>query len=163
MYPRYGGRGISVSSRWDDFELFLADVGPRPSSEHSIDRFPDNDGNYEPGNVRWATDFEQNSNTRSSVIVDGRCASEIARELGVSPECIYKRLAAGNSVYAKPGPKWGKRSLSRDVARNILDDFRKNGHRMKGFVAKAMKKYGTTEIVVKSIALRRTYLDLDDL
>jgi len=60
-FHRYGGRGISVCDRWSDFALFLLDVGPRPTPAHTIDRI-DNDGNYEPGNVRWATKSEQSLN-----------------------------------------------------------------------------------------------------
>jgi len=63
-YKRYGGRGIKVCDRWKDFTNFLADVGERPSPELSIDRYPDNDGNYEPGNVRWATTQQQRDNQR---------------------------------------------------------------------------------------------------
>ena len=64
-FKDYGGRGISVCPRWlESYENFLADVGRRPSPQHSIDRYPDNDGNYEPGNVRWSTPTEQNNNRR---------------------------------------------------------------------------------------------------
>jgi hypothetical protein len=60
----YIGRGITICKRWKSFENFLADMGPKPSLKHSIDRYPDNDGNYEPGNCRWATAKEQSSNSR---------------------------------------------------------------------------------------------------
>lgn len=63
-YPNYGGRGVVICERWlHDFSAFLADVGPRPSSVHSIDRI-DSDGNYEPGNCRWATPIEQSRGRR---------------------------------------------------------------------------------------------------
>ncbi len=69
-YPNYGGRGITVCERWcESFPNFLADMGCRPSPRHTIDRFPDNDGNYEPGNCRWATAKEQGRNRRDNTLI----------------------------------------------------------------------------------------------
>lgn len=73
VYKYYGGRGITVCERWlgiDGYKNFLADVGRRPTENHSLDRFPNNDGNYEPKNVRWATRKEQCTNRRSTAIIE---------------------------------------------------------------------------------------------
>jgi hypothetical protein len=76
-YRYYGGRGIAICSRWrDSFQAFLADMGRRPSPRHSIDRYPNNDGHYEPGNCRWATAKEQRQNQRPRP-PRTRCANDL--------------------------------------------------------------------------------------
>lgn len=63
-YKNYGGRGIKVCDRWmESFENFLEDMGLKPTPDYSLDRFPNVNGNYEKSNCRWATVFEQASNT----------------------------------------------------------------------------------------------------
>lgn len=69
-YANYGGRGIRVCEEWrNSYNAFAAALGERPSTDHSIDRI-DNDGNYEPGNVRWATRREQLMNRRNALFVE---------------------------------------------------------------------------------------------
>lgn len=102
--PLYGGRGINVCERWMKFENFIADMGPRPSSRHSVDRFPDGNGNYEPKNCRWATPKEQSEN-RSSVLrisigVETLSAAEWARRVGLKPATLRRRLRAGWGPHA---------------------------------------------------------------
>lgn len=95
-YPNYGGRGITICERWQhSFVNFLADVGLRPSSQHTIDRI-DNDGHYEPDNVRWANKFQQANNTRSNHRLTFRgetlTIAEWGRRLNLSRQAIKDRL-----------------------------------------------------------------------
>ena len=94
-FPHYGGRGITVCDEWKSFEAFLSDMGPRPSSKHSIDRI-NNDGNYEPGNCRWATVKEQcrNKSNNRMVTIHGvtRCMMEWCEILGIPSSTFSDRL-----------------------------------------------------------------------
>jgi len=66
VYQWYGAKGVRICRRWrKSFWDFVKDVGPKPSPRHSLDRYPNNRGNYAPGNVRWATSTEQANNRTS--------------------------------------------------------------------------------------------------
>ena len=100
-YRLYGGMGVTVCARWfDSFHAFLEDVGPRPSPKHTLDRYPDPNGNYEPGNVRWATPVEQSQNRRNTrlAVVGGTAmrVAEAALALGISEKAVLARLARGS-------------------------------------------------------------------
>jgi hypothetical protein len=101
-YRNYGGRGIRVCTRWrESFAAFLEDVGPRPGPEYSLDRV-NNDGHYEPGNVRWATHIEQCRNTRNNVLLtfrgETKCLAAWAEALGVAPITLRSRIDRGWTV-----------------------------------------------------------------
>lgn len=96
-YGRYGGRGITVCKRWrDSFEVFLEDVGERPGLGYSLERI-NNNGNYEPGNCRWADQKQQSRNRESSFLVtyrgETRCLAEWAEIVGIPYRILYKRLS----------------------------------------------------------------------
>lgn len=99
-YPKYGGAGISVCDAWRNpetgFAAFFADMGQRPSKQHSLDRV-DPDGNYAPGNVRWATSKEQARNKRQSIYLphpetgEKTPAAEVAEFLGITYQSMRAR------------------------------------------------------------------------
>ncbi len=100
MYAYWGGRGIIVCERWrTSFEAFYADMGPRPSPKHQIDRWPDMNGNYEAGNCRWATIRQQALNKRSARLVTykgiTRHLTEWAEWFGIHASTLGARLDRG--------------------------------------------------------------------
>ena len=107
-WPNYGGRGITLCERWRQFENFYADMGPRPSVRHSIER-DDNDGPYAKENCRWATRVEQANNRRDNLrlTVGGRTqtAAQWERELGLTLNSISRRVAAGMSATQAIDPR----------------------------------------------------------
>lgn len=117
-YANYGGRGITMCERWKSFENFLADMGERPSRQHTIDRI-DNNGNYEPGNCRWATPRQQLTNKRNNVRLtfngETMTLMEWSERYNLLFETLRGRLKRGWSVedaltrpIAKNGPRTGK-------------------------------------------------------
>jgi len=101
QYPRYGGRGISVCERWSNsFADFISDVGEAPSKDAILDRI-DNDGNYEPKNVKWSTPTNSTNNREVTkhVVVDGERmpVEQAAKVLGCSGSALRDRLRRGVS------------------------------------------------------------------
>lgn len=95
----YGQRGIAVCERWlNSYENFIADMGPRPSPKHQIER-KDNDGPYSPDNCRWATRLEQCRNRRSNVWLtfngETMCAKDWSDRLGLEYSTLRRRITSG--------------------------------------------------------------------
>lgn len=101
-FEDYGGRGVLLCERWFDFENFLEDMGPRPIGK-TLDRHPDYNGNYEPGNCRWAAKEEQDNNRRSTKLLtfqgETHSQSQWARKLGLNRNVVGERLSRGWSVH----------------------------------------------------------------
>lgn len=102
FYKDYGARGITVCDRWNNFTNFLEDMGNKPFPGYSLDRYPDNNGNYEPGNCRWASPLQQASNKRNCVYItkdnETFCVAEWSRRTGIKRQTILARLHKGWSV-----------------------------------------------------------------
>ena len=101
QYERYRGRGITFCDRWETYENFLEDMGRKPTSKHSIDRI-DNNGNYEPGNCRWATKKEQGRNRSTNRFLEfngeSKSIAEWAEIYGLSYETLRSRINLGWTV-----------------------------------------------------------------
>ena len=116
-YPRYGAIGIRVCREWLRFDRFFADMGIRPPG-HSLERI-DSNGNYEPGNVRWATIQEQARNKRNVPLItafnESLSSAEWAERFGVGASTIRYRLRRGwmpeDAVSIKPDPSHGGRKF----------------------------------------------------
>ena len=101
-YKYWGGRGVTVCDRWKHFDNFLSDMGERPLGT-TLDR-KDNNGNYEPGNCRWATSTEQNRNNRGNRLIEHagqrKTVTEWADERGVNRMRLFNYLRRHEFAYA---------------------------------------------------------------
>lgn len=96
----YGAKGVTVAAEWrHDAVAFIKHVGPRPSPKHSLDRYPNREGSYEPGNVRWATPVEQARNRSNNRVVTygGKrmVLIEAAEAAGLRYSMVVNRLSKG--------------------------------------------------------------------
>ncbi len=129
-YATWGGRGIEVCDRWNtSFITFLADMGEPPTDKHTLDRL-DSNGNYEPGNCRWATMQQQGGENRRGlkpITVNGiefSSTSKAAQYFGIGHTTVLFRLNAGMSAddaFHKPHSKRSRRSRESYLPRNHPD------------------------------------------
>jgi hypothetical protein len=102
-FQDYGGRGITIDPAWNDFMVFLEDVGPKPSSKHSLGRI-DNDGPYRKSNVEWQDPVTQARNKRNTLLLmsEGvkKTLIEIAEELGMPYGTAKSQFHRGETVSA---------------------------------------------------------------
>ena len=131
-WNRYGGRGIKVCERWNEFRNFFEDMGERPSLKHSLDRHPNNDGNYEPGNCRWATAVQQRRNSSNNVYVEYQgerlLLIELMERLGLNYGVVKGRIVNGwnlEDALVTPVRKRIKNrpKHERELSRNIRSSF----------------------------------------
>lgn len=110
-FKNYGGRGIKLCERWNEFKNFLEDMGERPE-EKTLDRI-NNNGNYNKENCKWATRKEQSSNMRSNVYLTfygkKRTVAEWCRKVGIKQDIFCKRRSMGWSIKEC---LWGKKQIN---------------------------------------------------
>lgn len=171
-YADYGGRGIVVCERWHDFSVFLEDMGMPPTAEHSIDRI-DNNGNYEPGNCRWATNSEQSRNRSDNRYLefDGqrKIVADWAKDTGLSEHLISSRLDVlgwtveralteppGTSLGGCPGESHHKAKVTEDDVRAIRAA-RESGET----AANLARKYGMQGAAISKICKRQLWKNVN--
>lgn len=161
----YGGRGICVCPRWQEsFDAFVLDMGRRPSPAHSLDRV-DNDGNYEPGNTRWATRSQQQRNRRSRPIVEFRgerlTIAEWSERFGIRNRTLIGRFANGWSAeralltpVAANARKPGAKLAPGDVIEIYRATLRREPHRT------IAARYGVDPSLVSQIRRKKVWADV---
>lgn len=147
-YKYYGGRGIKYDPRWESFDVFIADVGMRPSKHHSIDRYPDNNGNYEPGNVRWATPLEQHSNTRRTKFVEVQ-----GKTVGVPEACRILGLRLTAAQWRIDNGWTPQEAISEPIGKHVVLTAaqRAQVRKMTGSQESIAAKFGVAQSVIGAI------------
>lgn len=156
-YNIYGGRGIIVCDRWlNSFENFYADMGEKPTKKHSLDRYPDANGNYEPSNCRWATTGQQNRNKKGCVIIEyngeKKNAVDWAKYLGMTKGTFLGRIKMGwdmERVMKGPIGKIGKLTDSQ------AEEIRALSIDLKG--VELAKMFGVNGGTISSILLNKNH------
>lgn len=155
-YPNYGGRGIKVCDRWNDFDAFYADMGSRPEGG-MIERI-NNDGNYEPGNVRWATRADQANNKRNSRLMScngkTQTVAQWCHELGLSVGAIHQRLKNGWSeerALSVTSQAESLKKLGMDAALQIRAEYPAKS------IGQLAKEYGVDWRSIRNVVEGRTY------
>lgn len=157
-YHLYGGRGIIVCERWlHSFETFYADMGDKPTKKHSLDRFPNTNGNYEPGNCRWATVGQQNRNKKGCVIIEyngvKKNAVDWAVDLGMTKGTFIGRINMGwdvDRIMNEPIAKIGK------FTKIQADEIRRLSVSMKG--VELSRLYGVNAATISAILNNKNHV-----
>lgn len=173
-FHNYAGR-VHVCDRWKaSFKDFYADMGPRPSARHSLDRI-DNDGDYEPGNVRWATPKEQARNTsRTRMLTVGETTKPLvqwAEEIGITPQALEYRLEKwpveiavsrekgksipylkGHETKRKKGSEHYRAKLNEEKVQEIL-----LAHHNGETIRSLAKRFGVSDGTIVFVVKRKTW------
>lgn len=167
-YHRYGGRGITICERWNDYRNFLEDMGVKPTGT-TLER-TDNDGNYELYNCRWATPYEQATNRSNNHLITCNgityTITDWARVLDISESTIRRRLDAGVSIEdALSTEKWIQRLKKKEPntisskANLTIEQVREIKQKLRmGIMSKTLaEEYNVTKYVIYNVKTGRQY------